>query len=37
MAVEIISGLLLIGIGVLMLLNRLTIITNFLTPYLPAF
>ena len=36
-AIEIVSGLLLIGIGVLMLLNRLTLITNFLTPYLPAF
>jgi len=36
-AIEVVSGLLLIGIGVLMLLNRLTLITNFLTPYLPAF
>jgi cytochrome c-type biogenesis protein len=36
-AIEIVSGLLLIGIGLLMLFNRLTIITNFLTPYLPAF
>jgi len=36
-AIEIVSGLLLIGIGALMLLNRLTLITNFLAPYLPAF
>jgi len=36
-AIEVVSGLLLIGIGLLMLLNRLTLITNFLTPYLPAF
>jgi cytochrome c-type biogenesis protein len=36
-AVEIVSGLLLIGIGVLILLNRLTLITNYLQPYLPRF
>jgi cytochrome c-type biogenesis protein len=36
-AIEIVSGLLLIGIGALMLLNRLTLITNVLAPYLPAF
>jgi len=36
-AIEVVSGLLLIGIGLLMLLNRLTLITNLLTPYLPAF
>ena len=36
-AIEVVSGVLLIAIGLLMLLNRLTLITNFLTPYLPAF
>jgi cytochrome c-type biogenesis protein len=36
-AIEIVSGLLLIGVGLLMLFYRLTVITNFLTPYLPAF
>ncbi|RPJ80985.1 MAG: cytochrome c biogenesis protein CcdA [Acidobacteria bacterium] len=35
-AIEMVSGMLLIGIGLLMLFNRLTLITNFLTPYLPA-
>ncbi|HEY3380615.1 MAG TPA: cytochrome c biogenesis protein CcdA [Vicinamibacterales bacterium] len=34
-AIEVVSGVLLIAIGLLMLLNRLTIITNFLQPYLP--
>jgi cytochrome c-type biogenesis protein len=36
-AIEVVSGLLLIGIGVLMLANRLTLITRVLQPYLPAF
>jgi cytochrome c-type biogenesis protein len=36
-AIEIVSGLLLVGIGVLILLNRLTLVTNYLQPYLPRF
>jgi cytochrome c-type biogenesis protein len=36
-AIEIVSGLLLVGIGVLMLANRLTVITTTLQPYLPQF
>jgi cytochrome c-type biogenesis protein len=36
-AIEVASGVLLIGIGVLMLANRLTVITNYLQAYLPKF
>lgn len=36
-AVEVVSGLLLIVIGVLILTNRFTIIAQLLTPYLPTF
>jgi cytochrome c-type biogenesis protein len=36
-AIEMVSGVLLIGIGLLMLLGRMTAITNALTPYLPTF
>jgi cytochrome c-type biogenesis protein len=36
-AIEIASGLLLIGIGVLMVTNRLTLIARYLSPYLPTF
>ena len=36
-AIEMVSGGLLIGIGLLMLLGRMTAITNALTPYLPTF
>ncbi|MBP1634310.1 MAG: Cytochrome biosis protein transrane region [Acidobacteria bacterium] len=35
-AIEVVSGVLLIGIGVLMLLNRMTAITNVLQRYLPS-
>ncbi|HSK11026.1 MAG TPA: cytochrome c biogenesis protein CcdA, partial [Vicinamibacterales bacterium] len=35
-AIEIVSGVLLIGIGILMLLNRMTIITNVLQNYFPT-
>jgi cytochrome c-type biogenesis protein len=36
-AIEIASGGLLVGIGVLILTNRLTVIAQYLTPYLPTF
>ncbi len=36
-AIEMVSGALLIGIGLLMLFGRMTAITNALTPYLPTF
>jgi len=36
-AVEVVSGLLLIGIGALIIADRLTVITNWLQPYLPRF
>lgn len=36
-AIEMVSGALLIAIGLLMLLGRMTIITNVLQPYLPTF
>jgi cytochrome c-type biogenesis protein len=36
-AIEIVSGLLLVTIGVLIFTNRLTIIAQYLTPYLPTF
>ena len=36
-AIEMVSGALLIGIGLLMLLDRMTAITNVLQPYLPTF
>ena len=36
-AIEIVSGLLMIVIGVLIFTNRFTIITQYLTPYLPTF
>ncbi|MCL4811981.1 MAG: cytochrome c biogenesis protein CcdA [Vicinamibacteraceae bacterium] len=35
--IEITSGVLLVGIGVLMVTNRLTLIAQYLTPYLPTF
>ncbi len=36
-AIDMVSGLLLVGIGVLIVANRLTLITRVLQPYLPAF
>jgi cytochrome c-type biogenesis protein len=36
-AVEVVSGVLLVGVGVLIFTNRFTIIAQFLTPYLPTF
>ena len=36
-AVEIVSGALLVGIGVLIFTNRFTLIAQWLTPYLPTF
>lgn len=36
-AIEVASGVLLVGIGVLLFTDQLTVITRFLTPYLPTF
>ena len=36
-AIEVVSGLLMIVIGVLIFTNRFTIIAQWLTPYLPTF
>jgi cytochrome c-type biogenesis protein len=36
-AIEVVSGLLLVVIGVLMFTNRFTVIAQYLTPYLPVF
>ena len=36
-AIEVASGVLLIAVGVLMMTNRLTVIAQYLSPYLPTF
>jgi len=36
-AIEVTSGVLLVGIGLLILTGQLTIITRYLQPYLPVF
>lgn len=36
-AIEVVSGVLLVAVGVLIFTNRFTIIAQFLTPYLPTF
>jgi hypothetical protein len=36
-AVEVTSGVLLVGIGVLIMTGQLTIIVRYLQPYLPTF
>jgi cytochrome c-type biogenesis protein len=36
-AIEVTSGLLLVGIGVLLFTGQMTVITRYLTPYLPTF
>jgi cytochrome c-type biogenesis protein len=36
-AIEIVAGLLMVGIGVLLVTNKFTLITRVLTPYLPTF
>ena len=35
--IEVVSGVLMVIVGVLIFTNKFTIITQFLTPYLPAF
>jgi cytochrome c-type biogenesis protein len=36
-AIELISGALIIGVGLLLYTGQLTVIVRFLTPYLPTF
>jgi cytochrome c-type biogenesis protein len=36
-AIEVTSGALLVGIGLLLFTNQMTVITRYLTPYLPTF